>query len=681
MGHPPGHRPKYNLRMSSAPLTEARWICVADRDAVVLSAVISSYLFEPGTYLPLFIFPGVNAPMTDGDEVSSEAYLSNAIAGSAATFINNAWARMGGSPYLILVGLTADQISYLSIPKGVRVVNITALADVSKELGALPLQDRAELKARPSDVLKGLFLAQKAGKRLVVDEGADSLTTIQRTSGGIIVVEDGDVGSVVAVNYASSLDADLLVVPKIERRELRAIHTAFQAWKVKGDDAHLEVVRNAVSERIGTTSLRKFDYVTFFTIGLPYSFVIENIIPCSNVHLGIKPDLFVLNSIIFDKTDTIHSTVVFSPLFFPDEETTWLTKFVTDNRYYLRQLIGRDASFANLDFTLQHFPYSLFHICSHGGEVEGWEVSEEFIDRDGKKHVIEYDEVVGCDLIPDENGGYRVHRKAIFRRLDGFEWMSEELERQEIPHYVFTDMWKALYKEQRTKLNTNAKRRKKKGPIATSCAIRCCDTIHQGELHVLASHSSPLIFNNTCWSWYEVSSFFLSCGARGYIGTLWAIDNDAAILGAETFYGKIFSGTVLHAFDEAVKAIAHTKSKDIYVFWGLHFTKLRPADDAKNSRAEVFSELARAFARLRDHIKETKSQEGRRNATRVLELLIGELKNNFGAEDLKIFELERVTQVFRRKGPGKEEVPIHARRSLDHPAEYRKPGDLDDGTL
>jgi hypothetical protein len=37
-----------------------------------------------GTYLALFTFPDVLAPMGEGENVSSETYLSNAMAGSAA---------------------------------------------------------------------------------------------------------------------------------------------------------------------------------------------------------------------------------------------------------------------------------------------------------------------------------------------------------------------------------------------------------------------------------------------------------------------------------------------------------------------------------------------------------------------------------------------------------------------
>jgi hypothetical protein len=371
--------------VSPTPLIGERCICIADSDAVALAAVVSSYLFEQATYFPLFTFPAVSAPMTEGDDLSSETYLSNAMGGSAATFINNAWARMHGSSYLILAGLSADQISYLSIPQGVEVINVASLTDVYERLRVLSLRARPKLRCKRSDVLRGLFVAHRTEKILEIEEGAGPLPDMPKTKTGIVVVEDDDVGSVVAVNYASSVGAKLLVVPKAGKREVGEIHRSLQEWKTNGDDTHRRTVENAVTKRINGVSFRDFEYATFFTNGLPYSLVLENVIPFSYVHLSIKPDLFVFNCLAFERIETVHSAVVFSPLFFADEETIWLTEFFKDNNYYLRQLIGQDASFANLDFTLQHFPYSLFHICSHGGEVDGWEVSESLLTETGKR--------------------------------------------------------------------------------------------------------------------------------------------------------------------------------------------------------------------------------------------------------------------------------------------------------
>jgi hypothetical protein len=662
--------------VNKVPNLERRFICIADREAFTLAAVTSSYLFTKDTYLPLFSFPSVNAPKIEGDDLPTEAQLSNHLGNNAAVLINNAWARMQGSEYVILVGLSAHQRSFLLLPNRVNVIEITELKDIQEKLSILSPPNQPELTCQTADVLTGLFIAEKEGRRLVVDESSERLGARHMTKGGLIVVENSaDVASVVAVNYANSVASNLLVVPPIGKREVKVIHRYIQDWKELGDSAAFVKIQDAIRSRLdGTSSLGK-DYATFFTNGLPYSLVIENAVPCSYVHLSVRPDLFILNSILSETTSTHHSAVVFSPLFFLDEETEWLIKFFTDHKFYLKQLTGQNATFANFDFAVQHFPYSVLHICSHGGEVEGWEASQEFVDRNGAKHVIEYDEVLGFDPVPDKDQRIRVHRKLIFRRLDGFAWMSDELDAKKIPAFVLEDMWSALYGRQENEATENVKRRNK-GRIATSCAIRCVDNIHQGEFNILASHSSPIIFNNTCWSWYEVALFFLSCGARGYIGTLWDVDNSAAVIAAKTFYDRLSSSTVVVAFHEAVRAIAGTRSKDIYVYWGLHFTTLSAANCYEQSRFEVFRELISAIGGWSEQIEENKSLEIKKQAGGVLKLVLHELNTNFGPQDLKRLEIEvakrRTTPSGSHPGDSKREFPIGIRPSMEYPTEYRQ---------
>jgi hypothetical protein len=125
---------------------------------------------------------------------------------------------------------------------------------------------------------------------------------------------------------------------------------------------------------------------------------------------------------------------------------------------------------------------------------------------------------------------------------------------------------------------------------------------------------------------------------------LWAINNDDAVLGARTFYSNVFSGTVLAAFHEAVKAIKGTSSKDIYIYWGLHFTTLSPGRSAEDSRNEVIVELLRAAGGWRRQIESAGSTEAKRGATRVLKSVLRDLDTNFDAEAVKKLEPEICNQ-------------------------------------
>jgi hypothetical protein len=269
-----------------------------------------------------------------------------------------------------------------------------------------------------------------------------------------------------------------------------------------------------------------------------------------------------------------------------------------------------------------------------------------------------------------------VHRKVLPRKLDGFVWMSTELEKQNIPGHVYREMWRWMLELRG--------QRKKKDRVAMSCAIACADSIHQGQFNILASHSSPLVFNNTCWSWYEVASFFLDCGARGYIGTLWAIDNEAAVVAAKTFYENVFFGSVLTAFHKAVKAIDSTVSKDIYVYWGLHFSTLSPGQNFEASQSEVRKEFTIAIANWVRKIESTKNAEVRKNSIRVLWSILREVLTNFDSGEARILEAEVKRRVPELSGTGiprstEEHESLATNASRDCPIEYRKVDQQNDG--
>jgi hypothetical protein len=161
----------------------------------------------------------------------------------------------------------------------------------------------------------------------------------------LVVIENAaEASPVIAINYANSVGAGVLIVDGLAKNESREIQRRIQDWKENNDLGQLRKLKDAISRRINGTSLTRLDYVTFFTEGLPYSLLLENIIPCSYVHLSLRPDLFVFNSIMFADGENFHSAVVFSPAFFADEETKWLCDFFSGNKYYLRTLIAKGAT-------------------------------------------------------------------------------------------------------------------------------------------------------------------------------------------------------------------------------------------------------------------------------------------------------------------------------------------------
>jgi hypothetical protein len=660
-------------KVKGIPLIDNRYICIVDRENKVLAALVASRINRPGYYVPVFLFPRVGAPAREGNLEKEDNYISQIIGHETRTLINNSIAWMHGYEHVILVGLSDDQKSFLS-DEYHGVIEIHGESEIEKIPG---LDQRPELRCRKEEILRGLHAAGIQKKKLVLDDTAPAVSIAEKKKSGCIVGEDTEnAESVIAANYAIAFGANFVAVKNLRDREEEEIQRLIQDWHEHSNEAKLKDVLIRAEERIGGINFREKKFATFFTEGLPYSLYLKNIIPCSYVNIGLRPDLFVMNGLSREHMRPFGSVVVFSPEFFVgEEETDKVLEFFKQNNYMVRPLIGPSATVRNLDFHTQHFPYDLLHICSHGGEVDGYAVAEEFTDRKGVKHKVEYDEVVGFSPVPGK-GLIEVHRKTIFRKFDGFAWMSEELRAQGYERYVFEDMRKEMY--QNEKLHKAAKRQHQ-NRIPTSCAIKCADSIHQGMFRVLASHSSPIIFNNTCWSWFEVAKFFLAGGARGYIGTLWAIGNAEAVRGAETFYANLKRKTILEAFYRCLKSISNTPSADIYIYWGLHFSTLKMPRSHATSRRRVLRELLRSLFLWFKKIQTTKSDEVKRNSIEVAKSLCDEIIRSFKPDEVESINpraRELLSEIAKRQSVRVKTRNFEDTASIDHPSETRSRADI-----
>lgn len=266
------------------------------------------------------------------------------------------------------------------------------------------------------------------------------------------------------------------------------------------------------------------------------------------------------------------------------------------------------------------------HICAHGGETDGYFAVQEFTDRNGESHKLEFYEVVGVS--PTEGDMVRVHRKLIFKSFDGFPWMSPPL--KSFPRYVFEDMMVAMRLDPENKVL----RVPFKSKIALSCHIQCADSIHQGEFHGLAGSGHPFVFNNTCSSSHEIAAMIIRAGARSYIGTLWSVGNETARRAAKAFYEDLIQqGNLLSAFFAMNKAIINKQYDNVYIFWGLHLSTLRKV--SVKSDAKIFADLIGLYLSWVKKVQTTTDPEVRHNSIPIARFLADEIMRRFTPERLK----------------------------------------------
>jgi len=602
------------------------FFCIANVDEPVLSAIVSSYVSKKGFYTPMFEFYSVtSADSNKFDSEIDEHHLTRSRARQFNIKIGNTIRRLRGCDNILLIGLTENQRSYLKFPKDYNVIEINDINDVTFILGSM-VEKSNILSCKESQIYDGLVQALSSDSILNIDDNADDIVPVINNNGGIVVIENVDkAGVIIAINYGISINVNIIVSNplKIGKRKISAL---IEEWK-NGDQNSFNDLSSYIYPNIENIELKDYDFATFFTEGAPYSLILKNIIPISHVHLHLNPDFFIFNNLYFENAQTPYSAVVFSPLEFKDEETNFVIDELSKKSYYVKELIGENATSHNINYHVREYPFNLLHICSHGGEIDGYRVKHKFIDSNGDEHTVEYDEVVSFAPSKLEKD-VPITFKKIWKKFDGYVWRSKELKAIEFPQYVYTDMLKSTR-------NIEKEERKPKKNIPNSCVIKCSDFTYQAMFHHLASAHSPLIFNNTCWSWSDIANSFIAVGARGYIGTLWNIDNNIAVKSAEVFYENLFNSTILDSFTNSIQETNGSKDEDIYIFWGLHFSSFKQApEDLQMSKNTVVLKLIQSLNVWKDKLEHTSDKSMRENIERIINWIAHELATNYKKETL-----------------------------------------------
>lgn len=613
--------------MIPAPKIETRWVCIAASDQTRLAAQLSSYFNDPGVYFPVFQFPDLDKPHEE--VLAKDGYLTQIIGERTAIWINNSLVRIRPDR-IILLGLSDASASYLRavLPAGKLVV-----VQTENELRALPFtaSKLEPVTCKPSQAVEGLLRAKSQKVPLAFSDSAPDLPC-QKLDGksGLILLENAfDIGEVATINYAASIDADVAIVPEVQRDDIRSLARQLQTWAKDRSSHALRETRKKITDRIKGIDFSKYHFATFFTVGLPYGLILENIIPFTHVPNGPYCGVFIANSIIEANAPMeIGNALLFAIDDFSTDETKDVATALDQSNFLVTELIGKEATYNNLDKFGAHLPYDLLHICSHGGETDGYFVKQQFEDRDGKPHTIEYFEVVSfSEEAAAEPGNVKVERKMIFTALDGMPWVERPLSKY--ARYVGDDLMEAL-KEDEAKL----KRTPVSIPIALSCHIKCYQSFHQGAFDRLGGYSSPIVFNNSCSSSHELAGSFIGAGARIYIGTLWNVGNQTAVNAATAFYAKLLAdGNVLAAFGRMLHSVTNNKYRHIYIMWGLHFSSLpRPS---KKSNDRMIRGLLANFSWWLKKSATTKEPEVKRNCVPILKFLQSEIGRRLRPEQLK----------------------------------------------
>ena len=302
-------------------------------------------LFGIRSLLSSFRVPQRRRALLGVERFGKDGYLGRILGDRAAHEINNSLARLQPDA-ILLVGMTDNQKSYLrALLPAQKLVEVNSLDDVPARLPfSLPTTDPVKCKA--AQLSEGLLVAKFSHKPLVIDESAPLLPTKYLHGGeGVLLIEnDTSVPDVAAINYAFAINADVVLVPAIDKNLVRSLP---DSWKLGARINHITSSHGPSTRPqrdFLEVSFATYKFATFFTKGLPYGLFIGNVIPCSHVMKQLDCGLFVANALIEEHLPIgLASAIVFSPKLFASEEAEDIDKLLEANNYIVTRLFGQQG--------------------------------------------------------------------------------------------------------------------------------------------------------------------------------------------------------------------------------------------------------------------------------------------------------------------------------------------------
>jgi hypothetical protein len=551
------------MELFRPPVFNRQVACIAE-DAR-LAATVSSLVGEEGEYICVLQGPRMGRLDKDNEVIRR------------CTGIAKLWPSL-----VLLAGLGEEaEAGFRSIlPKGI-ISSVKTVHDAISLLAAVNRRALAgELRCRTSEMGLGLLWAKRQRKLLILDDAAPALQfSIIPPADHLVVLDDHDpIVQVIAANYAYSIGADLALIPERDDTLREQVYAELdQRVAFRGEARGQRSQRSLVALQATIEPTLRFgprEFVTFITKGFPYGYFYHD---APSTHLFSEPQLgeLINAGIYWARAEPyLTAAVLIDPGHLPGSETRVVGRTLDSEGVIVFSVLDDKANVENTRLFIEAFPYDLLFICSHCGEVEGEQLTMRVPDRNGVAHVIEVDEAVQFGSVafgsqPSKN--VQVHQLLRPVSIDGTDWHAAGPDVKK--HYAA--IWDYLLHAPREKWEIL--RREKVKHVPHSTAIQ----LNQGALmlsliNVIDARVSPIIFNNSCVSFYDAAHALTFAGARSYVGTLAPVQDRAARRLAEIiFAGGERTISLPLALHTAQAQVFANHEERTYIHVGCHFTSLR----------------------------------------------------------------------------------------------------------
>ena len=435
----------------------------------------------------------------------------------------------------------------------------------------------------------GLLLARRSKKILqTTEETSPSTSFVAGSTHLLIACEAGEeLAHVTASNLAFATEASFLMFPQLVKDEhdtwLEEIYAIESGGNVSGRFA---VIRDRARRWLPDFEFTKYKQILFITNGFPWGIALPE---CATTHMFSYPDFgrSVVEGIWAsnDHSRSARNALLIHPQQVVGSEIESIAKSLHKNGTLVRIQSGPRATVNKVQMLVETLPFDIIVLSTHAGDVPGERATYEYKDSEGLNRRLVVDHAVGFGYDP-KTDMVQVQQFERFHELDGVDW-SDTAAKDKL--YVGTAIlsWIKLGDiSERNKYKVASERIPR---VIGSMGLRMHDHIWIPMLQGLAPNCSPIVLNNACSSWHQLSQRFTFAGARAYVGTLFPVtDAEAQEIGTSLFE-KQLAEALPSALWSSQNAVYGAQDRRPYAMIGLPFCSIWPnATDSVAYLAEAY---------------------------------------------------------------------------------------------
>jgi hypothetical protein len=432
------------------------------------------------------------------------------------------------------------------------------------------------LRWGPSNLGVGLYRARLERKELLPDlESSPQGDTIEKGRHLLVACERGDPhAEILASNLAFGFGASFATFPELPEEEGDVwIEQIYALGDGSDTGVQFQTIASKARAHLGQIDFSRFRMVLFVTSGFPWGIATPEV---PTTHMYRYPDFgrAIVEGLWASQSArrSARTALLIDPGTIAGSEIPAVNKALLRNGSLTRVLRDRAATINRVDSVVNLLPHDIIVLSSHAGDAPGERITYEFHDAENRRRRLTVDRALGFgyDGLEDKFQVTEYHR---FHSLDGVDWKDKE-GKAALPVGSAITTWSAMG-----------------GPMARSdhivsqvaiprvigsMGIQLHDGVWFFLSHGFAPGSAPLIINNSCWSWHEISQRVTYAGARAYIGSLVPILGPEAQTIAEAIFGKYLGQPFPLALWSAQRDVYRDSHRRPYVMVGLPCISIRP---------------------------------------------------------------------------------------------------------